>query len=151
MVLAILGFAIGISYSTANRSLLNARQAQENTEATELAQSQLEALRVMAPTAASQPAEQNIYDVSHKDGFCVSEVSPLTIADIESSPGVTNPACIRETFYTILVLYCGANLHQLCIGQTGPTNDNFVVQVSWDNVRGLGQDTVKLTHRIHKP
>jgi prepilin-type N-terminal cleavage/methylation domain-containing protein len=48
IVLAVLGSAIGISYATANRSLLNARQAQESSRATVIAQAQVEQLRALA-------------------------------------------------------------------------------------------------------
>src|SRR5271170_6288790 len=48
VVLAVLGLAISISYATANRSILDARQAQENSQATEYVQAQIENLRAYA-------------------------------------------------------------------------------------------------------
>src|SRR4051812_23657601 len=54
VVLAVLGLAISIAYATANRSLLNARQAQKTPRASVLAQSQLE--QVYAHTSEKAPA-----------------------------------------------------------------------------------------------
>ncbi len=57
VVLAVLGLAMGISYATANRSLKNTRQAQENSEATALVKAQIEQLRSLAST--EQPGTDN--------------------------------------------------------------------------------------------
>ena len=55
IVLAVLGLAIGIAYAAANRSLENARQAQENAEAVQLATTEYEPKRVsVTPSAKSR-------------------------------------------------------------------------------------------------
>src|SRR5579884_4195391 len=56
IVLTVLGLALGISFATANTSLLNTRQAQENSEATEIAQSQIESLRELVSNGNIVPA-----------------------------------------------------------------------------------------------
>src|SRR5437868_4001892 len=59
VVLAVLGLAIGISFATANRSLLATRAAQENSQATSYLQSQVEELRYLAPASSGQNIFQN--------------------------------------------------------------------------------------------
>ena len=61
IVLAVLGLAIGISYSTATKSLLATRQAQENTQATQLLQGQIERLYALSANASTVPDNQNIF------------------------------------------------------------------------------------------
>jgi prepilin-type N-terminal cleavage/methylation domain-containing protein len=124
IVLAVLGLAIGISYATANRSLLNARQAQENSQATALAQSQVEALRTLA--ASGTP---NIFQ---SGPYCISQTTPYSVQ--------TGAACNRGTIpYNIAVTY-----------DNNPT-DTFTVKIGWPDVIGTGDDTVTIVYRLHKP
>src|SRR5579884_937422 len=73
IVLAILGLAISIAYSTANRSLMEARQAQENSYAAEQVLKQIEAIRDLGQTANPTPGN-NIFITSR---FCVTYSSVL--------------------------------------------------------------------------
>ncbi len=124
IVLAVLGLAIGISYATANRSLINARQAQENAQATTLAQSQVEALRSLADDTTP-----NIFQAGP---YCLSAAAPYAIQ--------TGTDCNRGTIpYTVGITYTNA-----------PT-DTFTVRVSWPDVNGEGTDTVTQVYRLHRP
>lgn len=143
IVLTVLGLALSISYATANRSLLNARQAQETTVATELVHSQLEALRVLA--GKKDPPVS--HDVFRPDGFCIDE----TVADY-SLITTPDPACQRSELYSLEVLYCGnSNGDPLCSGLTGANTDTFIVQASWEDIRTGGEDTVQVVYRAHAP
>lgn len=123
IVLAVLGLAIGIAYATANRSLLNARQAQENAQATALAQSQVEALRPLADSTT-----QNIFQ---SGPYCISQNPPYTVQ--------TGSNCSRGTIpYTIAITY------------TSSPTDTFTVKVNWPGVMGEGDDTVTLVYRLHR-
>ena len=137
IVLAVLGLAIGISYSTASRSLLNARQAQENSHAAELVQSQVEELRTMTGNISTDP--NYIYRAG---GFCIfngNTVSPLGGTDpTDYSIFPIGSPCVMDGLYHIAISYDG-------------TTDNFQVQAAWDDVLGQGQDTVTLIYRLHKP
>jgi type II secretory pathway pseudopilin PulG len=145
IVLAVLGLAIGISYATANRSLLNARQAQENSQATELTQSQTENLRFLAPTSAptSNPVK-NIFAPSQP--YCIKDVRSVT-------PFITDPAQCgfgTNNLYTILIYSCD----NIANPSTTPCKDvsdanTLVVQAKWDDVSGQGTDTVTLVYKDH--
>ena len=126
VVLAILGMALGVSYATANRSLLDARQAQENSQATELVQAQIEALR----TLSSATAVPNIFDTTT---YCLSTTVPYT-----------KTANCLNGFYTITISYSGPVSPSPNIGGT------FTVLAKWDDVEGQGKDTVTLLYRLYQ-
>lgn len=134
VVLAVLGLAIGVAYSTANRSLLNARQAQENSQATAAAQSQVEQLVSVACTSGdpqcdiTNPANPG-YQLLHPPGggaFCMANGS------VQPS---TNPLCPQQA------LLPGVQVQISCLGSCNAPRV-FQVKVSWDDVLGQGRDTV---------
>ncbi len=134
IVLAVLGMAIGISYSTANRSLLNARQAQESSLATEIVQAQVESLKAMA-------SDSDIYTTT--PAFCVTNdgstlgVSPLT-DDQKSAPlGDSFPASCKMG---------EANRYSIVITQ--PSTGTFSVKAYWDDVEGQGTDTATMNYSM---
>lgn len=147
VVLAVLGLAISISYATANRSLLNARQAQENSDAAGYVQAQVENLRVLAPTSTSGNPN-NIFGQTHR--FCTQLVSNSVTIVPFSAANCTFPA---GGLYVIAVYNCDdggirAAYPNQCSGVA--TNSNtLVVQASWGDVLGQGTDTVTLTYRDH--
>lgn len=126
IVLAVLGLAIGISYATANRSLLNARQAQESSEASVLLQSQLEALRVQAPT---QPAA--IFQDDHP--FCIDPASSSVVIYNDAVPS----NCRYNNLYKVKISY-------------NPSHDTFTLTATWADVLGHGFDNSTLVYRIHQ-
>ncbi len=138
VVLAVLGLAIGIAYATANRSLLNARQAQESSNATEIAQSQVEALQslgcgsgnpVCDPNVPSNPSHQ-LFHQAHP--FCID----TTTNPYQVKPS-SDPACTINLLYLIKITY-----------DNNPASHNFKVVVSWDDVLGQGTDTVTMNYRL---
>lgn len=140
IVLAILGLAISTSYAIANRSLLNARQAQESSIATELAQSQIEQIRRLidrGPTDAN-----NVFLVAAPQRFCIDGSGDVAktgfINDLPADFAHYPPACVNG-FYHISVKY-----------DPSSSNDDFTVRVLWDNVAGQGTDSVTVSYRIHK-
>lgn len=90
VVLTILGLALSISYATANRSLLNTRQAQEHAEATALAQAQLEKLR----TYVSKPSSDTDHYIFLASGsnFCLDSAGKVATADAD---------CTYQSLYLI--------------------------------------------------
>ena len=126
IVLAVLGMAISISYATANRSLLNARQAQENAEATELVQSQVENLRRYSDITV--PTDPNyVYDTTP---FCFNAGSKQTA-------GGGN--CTLNSRYAIGIVYSS-------LASPGGT---FRVTAQWPDVSGEGIDSVVMSYRLY--
>ncbi len=134
IVLAVLGLAIGIAYSTANRSLLNARQAQENSQATAAAQAQVEQLVSIGCTSGNpecditNPANPG-YGLLHPPGggaFCIVDgaVKPYT-----------DPLCSQQAPLP------GSSVQITCLNSCASPRI-FEVVVSWDDVLGQGRDTV---------
>lgn len=146
IVLAVLGLAIGISYATANRSLLNARQAQENSEATEYVQAQIENLRVLAPnsTPANLSLATNIF----------RQTVPFCIKNLSANPPIETTAA-NCTFggaggfsYSVLIYNCDKYSTAPCSGLPGGS-DTMVIQAQWPDVMGQGTDTVTQAYRVH--
>jgi prepilin-type N-terminal cleavage/methylation domain-containing protein len=163
IVLAVLGLAIGISYSTANRSLLNTRQAQEHSQATEYAQSEVEDLYALYPigTIANADLGNNIFEQIAP--FCVynpSAAEPIiafdSLAPVTDQASCTFPPGGSGLYYTVKVYNCD-NLPSPPAGS--PCNDpsittasdTFAVQVTWPDVLGQGNDSVTLDYRVHQP
>jgi prepilin-type N-terminal cleavage/methylation domain-containing protein len=131
VVLAILGLAISISYATANRSLLNARQAQENSEATELIQSQIEALRTLTQ-AGDTP---NIFSPALQN-YCLV---PTGTAPNITYTNASGSSCAM-----------GSVAYQINITYTNSPTDTFTVTAVWPDVLGDGNDTVTTVYRLHQ-
>lgn len=126
IVLAVLGLALGISYSTANRSLLDTRGAEENSQATALLQGQIEDLRSLANA-------QGPSTIFNQGGaFCISPAGGI----------VSGSACssYNSSIYNLKVTY----------QNTGSQPDTFTLVASWPDVEGQGTDTVTLVCRVHK-
>jgi type II secretory pathway pseudopilin PulG len=138
IVLAVLGMAIGISYATANRSLMNARQAQEASMATELVQSQIEALQTLAGGGT-------IYT---SDTFCITSGGSGPAVHVPS--GSTDTACQmgEDNRYTVTINWNGATPPA---DSPQPGADTFTVKATWDDIEGQGKDTATMSYRIPVP
>jgi len=160
IVLAVLGLALGISYATANRSLMLARQAQENSEATNIVASQIEALRFLAPQVSTGPVGSGVNIFYNTDDlnplFCVKadNASLGHLTGTNPNDYSAYPVDCQQSRYYIAVAYCdGRGSQPMSMCGSGPSrldNDTFTVQVTWDNVQSQGQDTVTQNYRIHK-
>ncbi len=138
IVLAVLGLSISIAYSTANKSLLEAREAQESSYAAELVASQVEQLRVLAGNSSSSP--NNIYITN---AFCINSSGNVTTGFTSNTQPITNfsayPAgCEFNNLYYISVVWSNS------------PEDTFTVQAVWNDILGQGVDTSTLVYRVHK-
>lgn len=135
VVLAVLGLALSISYATASRSLTQARQAQENTEATTLLQTQIEQLRGnydVPSTITSKYIYTNPY-------FCLNNGvrTNLTGTDIKDY-GSYPPECkFKDDRYHVAIQY--------------DSPSTFTATVVWDDLSGNDQSKVTLSYRLPKP
>lgn len=140
IVLTILGLAIGIAYATANTSLQDIRQAEDHSQATELAQSQIEALRTLLA-----PGSPNIFITGP---FClVPSGSTFAIAPTSPTPwpGGTYPnGCQVGTVNPYKI-----QVSDLSTAQPSLPPDTFQIIIQWPDVRGQGNDTVTLNYQLH--
>lgn len=140
IVLAILGLALSISYATANRSLLQAREAQENAYAANLAEAQFEKLRSMS-----------------KHQFDASKI-PVDDEFIYQNGGVFTQYCIDQNVNKMISATGSPidpgckikDLYEIRISFTPATGQTFKVNVSWPNVQGEGTDNVTMSYRLHQ-
>jgi type II secretory pathway pseudopilin PulG len=143
IVLAVLSFAIIISYASANRSLADARQSEENSYAAELAQSQIEQIRGMVisamPTSTGNISTLNVSEMSGNP-FCMSSGAPLSASTPSCQPTIP----VGGTPYTIT-----DTLSQPV--PSLPAQDHFEVQVTWPDALGHGQDIVTLFYEVSPP
>lgn len=137
LVLAVLGSAISISYATANRSLLNARQAQESSVATSLLQSQLETVRTLAPFAVAPVPTEDVYIATP---YCIRTDPTVYTVVADTDPACNPPinSADPSVTYHISVTY-----------KSSPT-DTFTAKASWPDVRSQGDDSATLVYRAHK-
>jgi len=127
IVLAVLGLAIGISFATANSSLLATRGAQENAQATAILQGQIESLRYMIPDSASNPDK----NVLRTGDYCITD-------DYKVTTDATDSRCtVSDGRYHIVINYSS-------------TTGTFTLTNTWDDIRGDGQDKVTLVYRLYQ-
>ncbi len=130
IVLAVLGLAIGVSYATANSSLQTTRAAQEDSQATELLQSQLEAMRSLASTDAA-----NIFQSG--SAFCINSAFTTVVDTSLVSPA---PACVQDNLYTVNINYVN----------NAVTPDTFTLVATWPDIHGSVQDSETMVYRMHQ-
>ena len=127
IVLAVLSLALSIAYATSNQSLLATRQAQENSQATEILRSQMETIRSYA---ANDSASSNYIFRTTK--FCID--SSGAVKDI-------SPAgpCTQRNLYTIAIQY---------VASSAGSRDTFTATATWPDAQGHGDDVVTLLYRL---
>ena len=138
VVLAVLGLAIGISFATANSSLLATKGAQENSQASELLQSQVEALRYMVPTADSTAPDPSVLQTDAPFCLVTSSLpykvvsSPLDSVADECQQGGPDPA---NPLYNVSIQFDGTSTYTLI--------------ATWDDISGQGKDSVTMVYRLY--
>jgi type II secretory pathway pseudopilin PulG len=152
IVLAILTFALSISYASATRSLADAQLAQENSYATELAQSQIEEIRVavigsLASTSGSISNLSGVTVGGVVQQFCMNLGNDYLATDAAHCQ-ITNGG----TTYTIndrLLLSAPTS------GGGGPlffpftSVNTFEVTITWPDSLNQGTDTDKLFYKVY--
>lgn len=139
IVLAVLGFAIGISYATANRSLAQARTAQENTEATELLQSQLERMRVFAPTGTTDAAK-NVFQPAGTP-FCINASNAVDTDLSHCTFGIPQ--------YQVTIS-CQADGGGDCKPKDPGVVNTFTLRAEWGDIHTADTNSVTLVYRLYQ-
>lgn len=139
IVLAVLGLALSISYATANRALLNTRQAQETADATRLAETQIERLRAVSPHAFTLNPDTNIY--GRASSFCLALVSGSV--RVFTNPN-TNCSSLNRSGVNV-----SGGFYNIEVREDSSIPNQFAISVTWPNVRGDDIDTVKMSYRVY--
>jgi type II secretory pathway pseudopilin PulG len=150
VVLAVLGLAIGLAYATANRSLLNARQAQEHSEAAGLVEKQVENLRLLVSnsTAGNTDPTTNIFLTTTP--FCVRD--PNAAPPIDTTASDCNMSSAGSAVgYKVFIYNCDNQPAVDPCATAIPNSGTFAVQATWDDILGQGTDSVTMTYRLHDP
>jgi prepilin-type N-terminal cleavage/methylation domain-containing protein len=157
VVLAILGLALSISYATANRSLLNVRQAQEHAQALQLVQGQLEQFRSLVVqkqiSSTTVSDTSTTVDPSDNDEQYVTSATDNPVFCINASGTIERIGNISD--YTTYPTDCaGANndnlddLYNIAISYNS-SNNTYTAQATWPSVTDAETDKVSLTYRIY--
>jgi prepilin-type N-terminal cleavage/methylation domain-containing protein len=140
VTLAILGLAFGISYATANRSLLLARNAQEHSEALQDLNSQVELVR-------ADSADPTLFLVTPGMVFCMDPATDLEAASASSSfvSVSTTTGCVLSgpEGYTEMVTYAPSPVG-------GVNEDLFTFQIDWSGVGDLGPQHEQIEYKVHE-
>lgn len=139
---------LGYTYSTMNRNLLATRASQERTEATKLAQGQIELLKSL----------RNSGNTEINDGtYCLNGVTRIAFPG-----GSTIPATLPDDFTRNYPSECKnigvsatgsptTGFYNIAIVASKDTKTNIVtcnVYIRWYSVKGQGQDQVVMAYRI---
>jgi len=140
VVLAVLGLALAICYTTANTSLKDTRQAQENTIASQAVANQIEAIRV----SVQNPA------LFSTQSFCINSsgnvLSPAT--NVNCPLGIASPDSIFD-YYCGGSQGAGSSGNAVCASSGLNNTDTFLVIANWPDVSGKGSDSVTQVYRVH--
>jgi type II secretory pathway pseudopilin PulG len=131
---------LGISLSTMNRNLAITRDNQERTEATKIAQGQLEALK-----AAKQTGAPTIPAIG--TNFCFSSDGRSTITVTNGNPHVGNANA--DTFADYGACKSPNNLYYYTIRNfDGTGSGTYDFYVRWDAFKGGNRNEIKMVYRI---
>ncbi len=140
IVLAVLGLSFAISYATANHGLIQARNAQEHSEALGIINSQVELIRAAFAdhTAIAQDGTAFCMKASTPiTGFAIGYPTAAAANDnFTKYPNyATSNDCHQSDFYYISVVY-------------DVPNKAFDFRVRWDGLGSLGRQQEELTYKI---
>ena len=133
IALAVLAMAFSLAYATANRSLLQARNAQEHTEALQYLSGQVELLRAKTDDPA-------LFDTSSQ--FCMNTTDGSIIRPVTSSCTITPNGSGAN--YAITIAYTDPQTN-------GADQDNFKLTVTWPGVGHNGVQQEQLFYKVHQP
>ncbi len=148
IAMAVITSVLGAAFVSANRSLQASRAAQERGEATRVAESEAEQIKVLAKDAAN-----GMFDSSQI--YCIAFSGPN--ANMKQTFGGYDPFAVAVTLQTdnfsAYPSGCKQSFYNAAIKYTPPSpagslNDTFTIQVRWNRV-GQQNDEVKMVYRLH--
>jgi len=134
IAIAVAGSILAITYSTMNRNLLISRDSQERTEATKIAQGQIELLK----------AHSDLGDTTINTGtFCLNDTSSTALTGFTGGA----PTATLPDVFTTYGNQC-RNIDDLYNIAIVANAGSYKVYVRWNNVRGTGQNEVGMVYKL---
>lgn len=141
IAMAIASMVLGSSYAVAHKTMANTRQAQEHSEAAEIANEQIEAI-----TTLSSAGNTNISDNSPQYsciaivGTTLQVVSQFSVTNPRGSTADYDPSCVRTSTagYRTAFRYLSAVR-------------TYEVIVTWDAIGSGEQNSVIMTYKANTP
>ncbi|OGL30764.1 hypothetical protein A3F37_04055 [Candidatus Saccharibacteria bacterium RIFCSPHIGHO2_12_FULL_41_12] len=160
---AMLGFMLGAAFSLTNKNQQSARASQERSEATKIAEKQIEYLRAHYAKHATGP-----FDPPLTDNFCFKEDASIpdkgykyveNVGLASPSPVIVSGAANEDkdsNYVADCKLSPNGYNYRISAWKAGTANATtlgakagaFVVTVRWDSVKGNGQEEVKMFYTI---
>ena len=138
LAMSVLGMVLGTSFGIVNRSLATGRDAQERSEATKLAESQVEKLK----TASSDPA-RGYFAVDQSRIYCVTD-SLGRVEFTQTADRIKQDADIAT--YPDECMQGPANRYKISVVRTGNV---FTVRARWTLIGRTQLNEVKLVYRTY--
>jgi prepilin-type N-terminal cleavage/methylation domain-containing protein len=145
VAIAVAASVLGITYSVMNRNLLISRANQERTEASKIAQGQLESLRDLSQTKAGRAklAAEIPPALGATNAFCADRATGA----IHRQAAVANPDASGTVTFTVNA-NCQEDFYNFVITkESGADPFHYRIFVQWDSVNG-GQDRLSMSYRI---
>lgn len=148
---AVIGFAIGGSYTIATRSLRGARQAQEHSEALKIIEGQAELLKNYT-RAVPTPGGTSIFSSTPKPVFCMDgsttqrvNTTKNNIPTLSSDNWSTYPAACQKGLYHYAVQVTDLGT----FGSTTVHRYQFKIVVRWDSIGKSSRDEEVIEYRLN--
>jgi type II secretory pathway pseudopilin PulG len=133
IALAILGLVIGAAYATASRSLKRAQQAQERTQATKLAEGQIDSIKYLSE-AADETLFNSAKAARESSKKCIVKPDNQTIIQVLNNND-NGENCKYATIFKRLFWY-------------DDSRKLFTIKVEWDSLGSGGQENVTMQYRV---
>lgn len=141
IAMAVASLVLGSSYAVANRTMANTRQAQEHSEATEIANEQIEAIASLSGAGNTDISDNTpVYNCISIVGINMVVVPQFTLSNPLDETSDYQPACVRTSAagYRTAFRYI-------------PLTRTYEVTVTWDAIATGNQSKVSLTYKANAP
>lgn len=137
--MAVAASVLAIAYATTNRNLLITRSSQERSEATRIAQGQIESLRAVFATAPSSiPSAAGV-------PFCIVGT---TVQSTGFAGTVPNAVLMNEDM-SGYPAQCQKDFYRFVITRDTAGKGAFHFYVRWDAIRGGTRDQIIMVYKVY--
>lgn len=145
IAMTVMAGVLGSSYTVVNRTMANARQAQEHTEALQIANKQVEYIATLAASGSAA----DLTDGNPRFNCADKQTGALVAQPALSDPAAFDKyvaACITDT----PVRYMTAFEYASETNADGVVVKFFRVYITWPSVTGNGNDQVSLVYKAYQ-